>query len=287
MQDFPQNFQEPLQSAEEQVQQRIRQVKNINPRKPIFIIGAFIILLVLIANFPFGTVGAGERGVQLRFGAVTGNIFGEGLYFRIPFIEKVKKMDVKIQKDEVEAPAASKDLQTVRSVVALNYHLDPNEVATLFQEIGIDYNSRIIAPALQEAVKAGTAEFTAEELITKRPEVRERIKVLLAEKLEPRGIILDEFNIVEFEFSRTFNDAIEAKVTAEQDALAAQNKLERVKFEAQQKIEEAKGKAEAITIESQALRNNPQVLQLRSLEKWDGKLPQFLGSDAIPFINIR
>ena len=196
-------------------------------------------------------------------------------------------MDVKIQKDEVEAPAASKDLQTVRSVVALNYHLDPEQVATVYQEIGIDYNSRIIAPSLQEAVKAGTAEFTAEELITKRPDVRERIKVLLTEKLTPRGIILDEFNIVEFEFSPTFNEAIEAKVTAEQDALAAQNKLERVKFEALQRIEEAKGKAQAITIESQALRNNPQVLQLRSLEKWDGKLPQFLGSDAIPFINIR
>ena len=287
MQDFPSNFQEPLQSAEAQVQQRIRQVKNINPRKPIFIIGAFIILLVLIANFPFGTIGAGERGVQLRFGAVTGRVFDEGLYFRIPFVEKIVKMDVKIQKDEVEAPAASKDLQTVRSVVALNYHLDPNEVATVFQEIGLEYNARIIAPSLQEAVKAGTAEFTAEELITKRPEVRERIKVLLIEKLTPRGIILDEFNIVEFEFSATFNEAIEAKVTAEQDALAAQNKLERVKFEALQRIEEAKGKAQAITIESQALRNNPQVLQLRSLEKWDGKLPQFLGSDAIPFINIR
>ena len=287
MQDFPQNFQEPLQSTEEQVQQRIRQIKNIRLRKPVLLAAIFVLLLVLIANFPFGTIGAGERGIQLRFGAVTGNIFGEGLYFRIPFIERVQKLDVKIQKDEVEAPAASKDLQTVKSVVALNYHLDPKEVATLFQEIGLQYNSRIIAPALQEAVKAGTAEFTAEELITKRPEVRERIKVLLTEKLEPRGIILDEFNIVEFEFSRTFNDAIEAKVTAEQDALAAQNKLERVKFEAQQKIEEAKGKAEAITIESQALRNNPQVLQLRSLEKWDGKLPQFLGSDAIPFINIR
>lgn len=287
MQDFPPNFQEPFQSAEEQVQQRVRQVKNINPRKPALIIGAFIILLVLIANFPFGTVGAGERGVQLRFGAVTGNVFGEGLYFRIPFVERVEKLDVKIQKDEVNATAASKDLQTVESVVALNYHLDPAGVADLYQEVGIQYNSRIISPSMQEAVKAATAQFTAEELITKRPEVREKIKELLVGKLAVRGILLDEFNIVAFDFSKTFNEAIEAKVTAEQEALAAKNKLERVKFEAQQKIEEAKGKAEAITIESQALRNNPQVLQLRSLEKWDGKLPQFLGSDAIPFLNIR
>lgn len=244
-------------------------------------------LILVIANFPFGTVGAGERGIQLRFGAVTGKVFGEGLYFRIPFVENVQKIDVKIQKDEVEASAASQDLQTVSSVVALNYHLDPEQVAVLFQEVGVQYNSRIIAPALQESVKAATALFTAEQLITKRPEVREKIKELLSEKLVQRDILLDEFNIVSFEFSDTFNEAIEAKVTAEQEALAAQNKLERVKFEAQQRVEEAKGKAEAITIESQALRNNPQVLQLRALEKWDGKLPQFLGSDAVPFLNIR
>jgi regulator of protease activity HflC (stomatin/prohibitin superfamily) len=288
VQDYSYNFQEPIKSAEEKMQEQIRKFGNLKFRKfKFFPIIMVVVLLTLVLSFPFGTVGAGERGIQLRFGAVTGKIFGEGLYFRIPFVEQVEKIDVKIQKDEVEASAASKDLQTVSSIVALNYHLAPSEVALLYQEVGIQYNARIIAPALQETVKAATAQFTAEELITKRPEVREEIKKLLVEKLEQRGILLDDFNIVSFDFSRTFNDAIEAKVTAEQEALAAKNKLERVKFEAQQKIEEAKGKAEAITIESQALRNNPQVLQLRALEKWDGKLPQFLGSDTIPFLNIK
>lgn len=242
-------------------------------------------LTVVIMQFPFGTVGAGERGVMLQFGAVTDKVIGEGLYFKIPFIQKVKIMDVKIQKEQVDADAASKDLQDVSSTIALNYHLQPDRVANIWQDVGKEYNIRIIAPALQEAVKAGTAQFTAEELITKRPEVKEEIKKVLADKLEPRGIIVDEFNIVNFDFSVTFNTAIENKVTAEQDALAAKNKLEQIKFEAEQKVAEAKGKAEAITIESNALRSNPQILELRALEKWNGVLPQVTGG-AVPFINL-
>lgn len=135
-------------------------------------------------------------------------------------------------------------------------------------------------------MKASTAKFTAEELITKRELVRAEAKAALREKLEPRGIMVDEFNIVNFAFSGTFNSAIEAKVTAEQSALAARNKLEQIKFEADQRVAEARGKAEAIRIESDALRSNPQILELRALEKWDGVLPQVTGS-SVPFINLQ
>ena len=248
------------------------------------IISILAILIILFGTF--GTVGAGERGVRLRFGAVTGDIQNEGLYVKIPFIEKIVKMDVKIQKDEVNANAASQDLQTVDSIVALNFHLNHLSVANIYKEFREDYNLRIIAPTIQESVKAATAQFTAEELITKRQNVRDSIKILLREKLDQRGIIVDEFNIVNFNFSHSFNESIEKKVTAEQDALAAKNKLEQIKFEAQQKVEEAKGKAEAITIESNALRANPAILELRALEKWNGILPQVTGG-AIHFINIK
>src|SRR5207248_11545049 len=127
-------------------------------------------------------------------------------------------------------------------------------------------------PGMQEAIKASTAKFTAEELITKRELVRDEIKAQLKNRLKERNIVVDEFNIVNFEFSKVFNEAIEAKVTAEQQALAAKNKLEQIKFEAEQKVAEARGKAEAITIESNALRSNPQILELRALEKWNGFL---------------
>lgn len=249
-------------------------------------IGLILAVIIFIVVWPFGIVEAGERGVLLRWGAVTGKIFNEGLYMRIPLADRIEIMDVKIQKEEVLATAASKDLQTVESRVALNYHIDPSRVANIYQEIGINYNVRLIDPALQESVKSTTAKYTAEELITKREEVRDAIRAHLVEKLEPRGILIDDFNIVDFQFSASFNQAIELKVTAEQSALAAKNKLEQIKFEAEQQVAEARGKAEALRIESAALQSSPQILELRALEKWDGKLPSVMGSGATPFINV-
>jgi Membrane protease subunits, stomatin/prohibitin homologs len=257
-------------------------------RQSKLIVQIVIVLGVLLLFFifsPFGTIAAGERGVHLRFTAVTGKVFGEGLYFLIPLIESVQMMDTKIQKVETVAAAASKDLQTVHSTVALNFHIDPERVSKIYQEVGLQYKERIIDPAMQEAIKGSTAKFTAEELITKREQVREDIKNQLKTRLKERDILVDEFNIVNFEFSKVFNEAIEAKVTAEQQALAAKNKLEQIKFEAEQKVAEARGKAEAITIESNALRSNPQILELRALEKWNGILPQVTGAST-PFINL-
>jgi prohibitin 2 len=255
--------------------------------KSVFRIAVVILILMLLFFMsPFGTISAGERGVHLRFGAVTGVVHGEGLYFRIPFIDSIQKMDIKIQKEETRSDAASKDLQTVHSVVALNFHIDPERAAKIYQDVGLQFKERIIDPAMQEAIKSSTAKFTAEELITKREAVREDIKNQLRTRLKDRDILVDEFNIVNFEFSKVFNDAIEAKVTAEQQALAAKNKLEQIKFEADQRVAEAKGKAEAITIESNALRSNPQILELRALEKWNGILPQ-VTSGGVPFINLK
>jgi regulator of protease activity HflC (stomatin/prohibitin superfamily) len=147
------------------------------------------------------------------------------------------------------------------------------------------YVPKIIDPVIQEAVKSGMARFTAEELITKRPEVKEVIEGIMSETLNKRGIRVIDFNIVNFNFSAAFDNAIEAKVTAEQEALAAKNKLEQIKFEAQQAVESAKGRAEAIEIEAKALRNSPDILELRAIEKWNGVLPQVTG-ESVPFVNL-
>jgi regulator of protease activity HflC (stomatin/prohibitin superfamily) len=255
------------------------------PRNVARLIGVILLIIVLSWLSPFGTIGAGERGVHLRFRAPTGRVIGEGLYFIVPLIESVQVIDIRIQKEETKSDAASKDLQTVHSIVALNFHLDPGKVMNIYQNVGLQFKERIIDPAMQEAIKSSTAKFTAEELITKRELVRTDIKDELRARLKERDILVDEFNIVNFEFSRVFNDAIEAKVTAEQSALAAKNKLEQIKFEADQRVAEAKGKAEAITVESNALRSNPQILELRAIEKWNGTLPQ-VTSGAVPFINL-
>jgi regulator of protease activity HflC (stomatin/prohibitin superfamily) len=259
-----------------------QKMRNIKPRKLVSQIISGLIVLILFFG-AFGTIGAGERGVLLQFGAVKDKIFDEGLYVKIPLIQQVVKMDVKIQKDEIPASASSKDLQIVTSKIALNYHLDPEAVNRVWQEVGKNYNARIIAPSI--AVKAVTAKFTAEELITKREVVKEQIKANLAERLFERNILVDEFNIIDFSFSPAFNDAIEAKVTAEQLKLKAERDLERIKIEAEQRIAEAEGKARAILIEAQALRANPQVVELRWIEKWNGKVPTYWGA-ASPFIGI-
>ena len=248
------------------------------------VISSTLALIVLVTS-SLVIVNAGHVGVITRFGAVQRAI-NPGLQGKIPFAEGIKVIDTRVQKDQVDADAASKDLQTVKAAVALNYRLQPDKVDELYQQVGLEYKERVIDPAIQESVKASTAKFTAEELITRREDVREDIKAHLKNKLEFRGILVDEFNITNFDFSPTFNAAIEEKVTAVQKALAAEKKLEQVKFEAQQSIEAAKGKAEAIRIEAAALKENPQLLELRSIEKWDGKLPQFMGQGAVPFVNI-
>ncbi len=261
-----------------------RTVSELDLGKYVKSAAMIIFAAVLFVNF-VGTVGAGERGILLQFGAVQDRVFKEGLYFKIPFVQEVVKMDVKIQKDEVPASAASKDLQIVTSRIALNYHIDPDSVNKIWQEVGKNYNVRVIAPSIQESVKAVTARFTAEELVTKREEVKDQIKANLAERLLQRFIIVDEFNIIDFEFSKAFNEAIEAKVTAEQLKLKADRDLERIKIEADQKVAEAKGKAEAIRIEAEALKQNAQVVELRWIEKWNGQVPQYWGQ-ASPFIGI-
>lgn len=244
----------------------------------------FVIVVIAVISSAV-TVKAGQVGIKTRFGAVTGGVMQPGLHFKTPFIEGVVKMDVQNQKEQQDASAASADLQTVDSTVALNYSLDTSEIVTLYSTIGTDYKARIIDPAIQEAVKAVTANYNAEELITKRDEVGSAIKDNLVAKLQPMGVHVDNFSIINFNFSQSFNDAVEAKVTAQQNALAAQNKLAQVQFEADQAVAKAKGDAQAIIIEAQALNQNPNVLQYDAIEKWDGVLPQ--ATSGVPFINLK
>lgn len=254
------------------------------------ILTSLIVLLVMLYGIVWlfagwGTVGAGEKGVMLHWSAVTGQVLDEGLYFKNPISESVEIMSVQTEKEEITTSAASKDMQSVTAIVALNYHINPSEVGKIYQQYRQDVKARIVTPAIHEGVKASTAKFTAEELLTKRDQVRDEITLNIGNKLSSAGIAIDGFNIVDFDFSKSFNEAIEAKVTAEQNALASKNKLEQVKYEAQQALEQAKGKAQAISIESEALKSNPQVLQLRAIEKWDGTMPK-VTSGATPFIDI-
>lgn len=247
-------------------------------------LGGLLAVLIFLLN-SFEVVGAGERGVVFsKLGGVQEGVRGEGLQFKIPLIQDIIAMDVKIQKSETDAPASSKDLQTVHSRIALNYHITPDRASAIYQDVGLSYKERLIDPAVQEAVKASTAQFTAEELITRRAEVSQQIKSSLAERLLTRNILVDEFNIVDFAFSEVFNNAIESKQTAEQAALKAQRDLERIKIEAEQTVTAAQAEAESQRLQRETI--TPELLQLRAIEKWDGVLPQ-VSSGAVPFIDLK
>jgi regulator of protease activity HflC (stomatin/prohibitin superfamily) len=248
------------------------------------------IFIVFIMN-PFVIVGAGERGVVLNFGAVQPVVLEEGIHFRIPIMQKVIKIDVKVHKSETGAEAASKDLQDIRSTIAVNYHILAEKANWVYQNLGIDFKARIIDPAVQEVVKAITAKYNAVELITQREKVRDEIKGLLKSRLLNYSIVVDDFSIVNFKFTQQFEQAIESKQTAEQLALKAQRDLERIKIEAEQKIASAKAEAESLRLQKENV--TPQLIQLRkieasikAIEKWDGHLPK-VSSGAVPFIDMR
>lgn len=259
------------------------------PVKFLVIIG--IIILVLLFFRPFVQIGAGERGVVLNFGAVQNRVLDEGLHFRVPVMQTVIRVDVKVQKSESEAAAASSDLQDVSSKVALNYHIIPDKANIVYQTIGVAFKERIIDPAVHEVVKAVTAKYTAEELITKRPAVSDAMKTALTERLLMHNIAVDAFSIVGFSFSKIFMEAIESKQTAEQLALKAKRDLERIKIEADQKITTAKAEAESLRLQRANISTDLIELRkieanLKAIEKWNGILPQVTGAGSVPFIGI-
>lgn len=235
----------------------------------------------------------GHRGVVFnRLSGVREMPQGEGFNFLVPFVEESIPMDVRVQKDSYDATAASKDLQTVHTKVAVNYHPNAATVSALYKNVGFQYSDRLLHPAVQEAVKATTARFTAEELITKREDVKTLIKELVEKQVQPHDIKVDELYITDFDFSRQFAESIEAKQIAEQTALKAKRDLDRIKIEAEQKVATARAEAESLRMQREAI--TPQLIQLRQVEtqklaidKWDGKMPSvILGGQSTPLLDL-
>ena len=259
--------------------------------KKIIIIGILIVIVALMAA-SVGVVGAGQRGVLLRFGAITGVIKDEGLYFKIPFVEQVVLMSTQIQKYSALASASSKDLQVVTTEVTLNYQLEASKVGEIYRNMLQDYELRVIHPFVQEAVKSIAANFDAEQLITQRPRVKADLQNLISTKLAPMGIRVVELSITDFRFTQVFQDSIEAKVKAVQQALEAENALKRVGFEAQQAV--VKATAEAKGLELQKAQISEQLLELRKIEvqrtaveKWNGVMPSVVTSGGpVPMLDV-
>jgi len=265
-----------------------RQVRyNLVRGLPFFL--AAILLFVFWMSFT--TVDAGYRGVVLRFGAVTGRILEPGPHLITPFIETVRPISVQVQVEKLESQAASHDLQVVHTQVTLAYYQDPCCVTDIWAELNDDALNRVVVPAIQEAIKAQTAQYDAEQLVAQRPAVRNGIEQYVNNRLKSHHIDVDSVSITDFNFSEEYNRAIEAKVTAQQNALKAENDLNRIKIEAEQKVTQAQAEAKALEVQKQQI--TPELLQLRTIEMmqqhWDGHLPDVYMAGqggALPMIDV-
>jgi len=263
---------------------------------------ALFVLIVLFSSF--GTISAGSIGVRDRMGKVVGTV-QPGFYVKVPFMESVHRMDVKTRTinydkngtegDSVDTSqlfGASKDLQDVKIGVVVTYNVDPTKVVDIFSQYKSveGYELTVLEPKVREIVKSTSAEFTAEELVTKRAEYSDKVTTRLAEIFTEKSAILQNFSVTNFEFSAEFSKAIEAKVTATQNAEAAKNKLEQVKYEKEQAVVTAQGVAEAQRIQAQSLaaQGGSDFVQLKAIEKWDGHLPsQMIPGSTVPFVNLK
>jgi prohibitin 2 len=273
-----------------------RSILGSNKLKILAGIVVFIIIVIVLSESVV-IVQAGHRGVVVYLGAVENRVLAEGLHFIIPFAEQVIQLEVRTLKFQADASAASNDLQEVATVIALNYHIDPSDSNVVYQQLGADYADRIIAPTIQESVKASVAKFNAEELITKRETAKAVIAQAIRNTLSARNILVETVFITDFKFSQAFADQIEQKVVAFQKYLTEQNNLRAVQVVANQtvvqaqaqarsNVAKAEGESQAIRIITEQLRQDPQYLQWQSINRWNGQMPYSLGSGGFPFFQL-
>lgn len=250
--------------------------------------GAFAIFVAGIIVQSFTIVTAGHSGVQVTLGTVNPVPLPEGVHFVNP-LSSVKDVDVRLQKVTLQnANASTKDLQVVHTDIVVNYRLNASQTAHIYKDFGLNLDDKLLGPAINESFKAITAHFNSEELITKRDIVSTDIKQELQDKVGKYGIDVSEISLVNFGFSPEYQKSIEAKVIATQEKLKAEQDLQRIQVEAKSRIAQAEGEAKAIAIQAQAIQTNggAQYVQLQAIDKWDGKLPHYMSSGAVPFVNI-
>ena len=272
--------------------------------KKVFLVGGLFVLFILFLLFnPLVSVPAGTRGIRLSWGAAV-EMLEPGLHFRMPIKDNIKFMTIQTQKTEIDADAVSMTLQSIITKIAVNYHVSEDGVLWLYKNIGTDFKGRIIDPAIEESVKAATAQYSTQDLIDRRPDVSRDITNNIKAKMNTvtKGyLIIDQVNVVNFAFSSSYQEAIDAKARAEQETQEQRNILEKIKVQAQQTIEEAEGKAqarikeayaeaEAVRLINEQLKQSPAYIELKYAEaakNWDGKLPTYMiGGGSLPLIQL-
>lgn len=251
---------------------------------PILVL-CLLVCFIVMCN-PFVMVGPGERGIKIRLGQVQPENYGEGLHFIFPFIQKFKTMDVKTQKNSLTTAVYTKDIQQARITYVINFNVQPDKVNKLFQEVGMDYIGKILTPVVEGTIKDIIGKWNAQDLIANREKATDDILFKLQNQLSEKYINVTDFQMTEINYSDVFERAIESKVTAEQEALKAKNKTVQVEEEAKQKVIAAQAEAKSMAIRAQALAQNKSLVQYEAVQKWDGKMPQYMLGNSVPFINV-
>ena len=240
-----------------------------------------LLWLIILVFGCFSTIKSGEVGIITRFGKIIDTTKNEGLVFKLP-IDKMTKINIKVQKYENSTPlsTSTKDMQVVNNIkVSINYRLDKDKVIDLYKKVGIDYNTNVLEPSIQETVKAVISKYTAEELVTKRSEISLDMNDTLDERIKGYGINSVAVSINNFDFSAAYNYAIEKKAVAEQEVETSKNQLEKAKIDAEKKKVEAQGEADANALLEESLTD--EIIMQKFIEKWNGELPKVTSSDNI------
>jgi len=248
---------------------------------------AFGLLLPLLCGCGVHTVDTGHRGVKTSFGQVVGPPLTEGLYFVNPFTTSIHQMDVRIQRWDGKTEAYTRDVQEATVEFTLNYKLRPESAAEIFRTVGPDWASKLIGQQVYQHLKNVIGQWDAVDLISNRQKANDAAQTAIVQALGATNIDVTSFSITDFQFSHAFNQAVEAKVIAQQRAQEAQNRTEQTKQEAAQKVIAATAEAQSMKIRADALSQNPKLVSWEAVQKWDGKLPVNLyGSAPVPFIDV-
>jgi len=253
------------------------------------IVPAIIIslLVVLIAFFnPISIVGVGERGVKVTLGKVSPTSYTEGIHLVTPFISHIKNMNVKTQKNIVETSVYTKDIQQAQITYVLNYNLQPENAHRMYREVGVNYLDTVVTPVVEGTIKDVIGKWNAQDLVANREKATQEILVKLQNHLTPKYVKVPDFQMTSIAYSGVFEKAIESKVTAEQEALRAKNKTVQIQEEAKQKLISAEAEAKSMSIRANALTQNKALVEYEAVQKWDGKLPEYMLGNSVPFINV-
>ena len=247
-------------------------------------IGGLVVLIALISSVY--SISPGYRGVLITLGKVSQHSYMNGVGFKWPFISSMVEMDVRTRKMTDKTATYTSDIQTADLEYTFTYDLNPENVHMLYEKVGLDYEAKAILPSLNDVLKDVIGKWQAQELVANRDKARVDVVAGLKTRLDSRFFQNITFQFINIDYSDKFEGAIEDKVIAEQKAQEAVNNTKRIKEEAEQKLISAKAEAEAMEIKSEALSKNKGLTEYEAVQKWDGKLPQYMLGNSVPFINL-